>query len=127
MASVHKDTESMLQPYIKALSTYGRKMAAARGSEGPSLRPQGVILRTKQPNVQTPSSRRPSGRPPAEHIVKLLVKNMTSGVAGGIQYKPSEGIIHPPKAPTIHPGKALALKNVKAIHLGSHTVKKVAL
>jgi hypothetical protein len=45
----------------------------------------------------------------------------------GIKYPASSGTIHYPKSPTIHPGKALALKNVKAIHLGSHTVKKVVL
>jgi len=115
----------MLAPYIKALSTYGRTMPEARGASSPSLRPTGVAIRSKEPNVQAPRTSRPSGRPPAEHLVKLLVKSMTKG---GIKYKPS-GVSNPPhiKAPVIHPGKALALKNVKSIHLGSHTVKKVTL
>ena len=127
MASTHKNTQSMLKPYIEALAAHGRTLPATRGSSSPETRPTGVAVRSKEPNVETPVSRRPSGRPPAEHIVKLLVKNMTSGSAGGIKYKPSDGAIHYPKAPTIHPGKALALKNVKSIHLGSHTVKKVVL
>lgn len=117
----------MLQPYIKALSSYGRTLPTAKGASSPSLRPTGVAIRNKEPNVEAPQMKRPSGRPPAEHIVRLLVRNMTSGTAGGVRYKPSTGVTHYPKTPTIHPGKALALKKVKAVHLGSHTVSKVAL
>lgn len=123
MASTHKDTQSMLQPYIKALSTYGRTLPATRGSSATSLRPTGVAIRNKEPNVTPPSRVHPSGRPPAEHAVKLILGKMTSGV----KYKPSVGVEHFPKSPTIHPGKALALKQVKSIHLGSHTAKKVVL
>lgn len=124
MASTHKDTESMLTPYIKALSTYGKTLPQTRGSSGSSLRPTGVAIRSKEPNVEAPSVKRPSGRPPAEHIVKMLVRHMNTG---GIKYSPSAGTQHFEKAPTIHPGKALVLRKVKAIHLGSHTVKKVSL
>lgn len=127
MASTHKDTQRELAPFIKLLASHGRTLPQTSGSSGPETRPSGVAVRSKEPNVTAPSSKRPSGRPPAEHIVKMLVKNMTSGSAGGVQYKPSTGTRHYPKAPTIHPGKALALKKVKAIHLGSHTVKKVVL
>lgn len=122
MAS-HKDTQAMLTPYIKALSTYGRTLPSTPGSSAPSLRPTGVAIRSKEPNVTAPKVARPSGRPPAEHIVKMIVSKMTSGV----QYKPSAGVQHFPKSPTIHPGKALALKQVRSIHLGSHTAKKVVL
>lgn len=116
MASTHKSTQSKLEPYIKALASQGRTFPASRGSSGTS--------HTKQSNVMPPSTRHTSGRPPAEHIVKLIVKSMTTD---GIKYKPSEGRQKYLKTPTIHPGKALALKKVKAIHLGSHTVKKVVL
>lgn len=127
MASTHKDTMAMMQPYIKLLALHGRTLPSAPGASSPETRPSGVTIRSKEPNVTAPSMKRPSGRPPAEHIVKMLVKNMTSGSAGGVKYKPSTGVVHYPKSPTIHPGKALALKKVKAIHLGSHTVGKVAL
>lgn len=123
MASTHKNTQSMLQPYIKALSAYGRTLPTTRGASSPSLRPTGVAIRNKEPNVEAPKLTHPSGRPPAEHIVKMIVGRMTSGV----KYKPSVGVQHFPKSPTIHPGKALALKQVKSIHLGSHTAKKVVL
>ena len=123
MASTHKDTQAMLAPYIKALSSYGRALPSTRGASSPSLRPSGVTIRSKEPNVTAPHLTHPSGRPPAEHIVKMIVGKMTSGV----KYKPSVGVQHFPKSPTIHPGKALALKNVRAVHLGSHTAKKVVL
>lgn len=119
MASVHKDTSGSIQPYITALAGYGKTLPS---SGGPGFRQPGVTIRNgRLPNQAKIPTSHPSGRPPAEHYVKMILGKMT-----GVSYKPkAEPGVHV-KYPVVHPGKALHLRSVKAIHLGHPTVKKVS-
>lgn len=116
-ASTHKTTMSEIQPYIKALATYGKTLPS---TGGPGYKPQGVTIRSKLPNQFSAKIPHPSGRPPAEHYVRMLAKQVT-----GVAYKPKTVPSVHIKTPTVHPAKAIRMRNVKAIHLGHPTVKKV--
>lgn len=118
MAAVHKDTGSSLQPFISALASYGKTLPS---TGGPGIKPAGVTIRNKLPNQSKIPTRHPSGRPPAEHYVKMVLGKMA-----GVQYKPKAAPMAHIHYPVVHPGKALHLRNVKAIHLGHPTVKKVS-
>jgi len=117
MAATHRDTASDIQPYIKALVSYGKELPS---TGGPGMKPQGVTIRSKLPNQGSFKVARPSNRPPAEHIVHVLAKQVT-----GVSYKPKAPPSVHIKTPIVHPGKAILLRKVKAVHLGHPTVKKV--
>lgn len=91
-SSTHHDRSAAVQTAIRLLAASGRH----------------PIHRTKIPTAH------PSGRPPAEHVIKMLAQHVT---ATHIKPKstPTVNIRHS----TIHPGKALVLRKVKSIHLGS--------
>lgn len=113
------DTSAGVGDYVKLLAKYYKTMPSSSGS---ALRPTGVTVRGKLPNQSPIPKAHPSGRPPAEHIVRQLVQHITP-----VHYKPSvphEVHIH---APSPKPAKRLVLKNVKAIHLSHPTIKKVSL
>lgn len=120
MRVVHTDASAGVQDYIKLLASFGKTLPS---TGGPGMRQPGVTVRNKLPNQSKMLVRRPSGRPPAEHIVKLLARHVTS-----TSYKPKTAPFHVKALPVPHPGKPLVLKNVKAIHI-THpaSVKKVAL
>lgn len=117
MASTHRTTSGEIEPYIKALASYGKVLPS---TGGPGMKPQGVAIRSKLPNQFSDKIPRPSGRPPAEHIVRMLAKQVT-----GVAYKPKAPPSVHIKNPSVHPAKAIRLRNVKAVHLGHPSVKKV--
>lgn len=119
MAATHRTTMSEIQPYIKALATYGRTMPS---TGGPGFRQPGIVIRSKLPNQNSDKIPHPSGRPPAEHIVRVLARQVT-----GVAYKPKAPPSVHIKTPVVHPAKAIRLRSVKAIHLGHPSVKKVAV
>lgn len=112
----HTNTESGTKAYIKALAQYYRLMPSVGGT---GLRPQGVVMRTKLPNQASTHIPRPSGRPPAEHLVHQLAVHMAKPKA------PKEMLFKPRAEKIVHPGKALALRKVKAIHLSNPHIYKV--
>jgi hypothetical protein len=116
-------TQQTPKAYIAALNKYYKTLPAAPGSTGPEQRPTGVTIRAKEPNVMAPKFNRGSGRPPAEHLIKMLARGK---VVSGIQYKPSDFAVPHTKYPSVHPGRSMTLKGIKSIHLGSTTVKKVS-
>lgn len=116
--TTHKSTEGTIQPFIKALATYGKSLPSTGGA---GFKPQGVQTRGKLPNQAPIPRSHPSGRPPAEHYVKMIAARMAT-----VSYKPKAPPAVHVRYPTVHPGKALRLRAVKAVHLGHPTVKKVS-